>query len=156
MIASRVWILAATLLWLTPFARAGQNEAAAAPGTWSGVIVNSVCDADKAFAGLPECTQKNLPGATLVLNDDTTKHIYKLDPQAPALGMEGESVHVRGTLDGDTIHVVSLEVVKDIGLETGKKAPGFSATDQFGRQQTLDTLKGPKGTVLLFFRSADW
>jgi peroxiredoxin len=43
-----------------------------------------------------------------------------------------------------------------IGLDVGQKAPPFLATDQFGRQQSLDMLKGPKGTVLLFFRSADW
>lgn len=43
-----------------------------------------------------------------------------------------------------------------IGLETGVPAPAFEATDQSGRLQTNDTLKGPKGTVLLFFRSADW
>jgi peroxiredoxin len=28
--------------------------------------------------------------------------------------------------------------------------------DQFGQTQTLETLRGPKGTVLLFYRSADW
>lgn len=43
-----------------------------------------------------------------------------------------------------------------IGLAIGQKAPRFALRDQFGRQQTLDSLKGPNGTVLLFFRSADW
>lgn len=43
-----------------------------------------------------------------------------------------------------------------IGLQIGEKAPTFSATDQFGREQSNETVKGPKGTVLLFFRSADW
>jgi hypothetical protein len=43
-----------------------------------------------------------------------------------------------------------------IGLEVGEKAPAFSAPDQFGHQQSNETLKGPKGTILLFFRSADW
>jgi len=38
----------------------------------------------------------------------------------------------------------------------GQKAPAFSLPDQFGHTQTLDTIKGRKGTVLLFFRSADW
>ena len=38
----------------------------------------------------------------------------------------------------------------------GQKAPAFSARDQFGAEQTLDSLKGAKGTVLLFYRSADW
>ena len=42
------------------------------------------------------------------------------------------------------------------GLEVGQKAPGFMAQDQFGHQQSNETLKGSNGTVLLFFRSADW
>ena len=41
-------------------------------------------------------------------------------------------------------------------LETGTKAPAFSLEDQFGTPQTLKTLKGKNGTILLFFRSADW
>jgi hypothetical protein len=43
-----------------------------------------------------------------------------------------------------------------IGIETGEKAPSFRLKDQFGREQSNDTLRGTKGTVLLFFRSADW
>ena len=43
-----------------------------------------------------------------------------------------------------------------IGLAVGTKAPSFSLRDQSGRVQTNQTLRGPKGTVLLFFRSADW
>ncbi len=43
-----------------------------------------------------------------------------------------------------------------IGLPVGQKAPPFAAHDQFGREQSNDTLKGSNGTVLLFFRSADW
>jgi len=43
-----------------------------------------------------------------------------------------------------------------IGLAVGTNAPSFSLRDQSGRVQTSAALKGPKGTVLLFFRSADW
>ena len=43
-----------------------------------------------------------------------------------------------------------------IGLEIGQKVPALAATDQFGRQQSNETLKGSNGTILLFFRSADW
>jgi cytochrome oxidase Cu insertion factor (SCO1/SenC/PrrC family) len=43
-----------------------------------------------------------------------------------------------------------------IGPQIGKKAPAFTAHDQFGHEQTNETLRGPNGTVLLFFRSADW
>ncbi len=47
-------------------------------------------------------------------------------------------------------------VATPIGLETGQQAPAFALTDQFGHEQSNQTLKGPKGMVLLFFRSADW
>ena len=43
-----------------------------------------------------------------------------------------------------------------IGLEVGSKAPAFQLRDQKGQKQSNETLKGPNGTVLLFFRSADW
>jgi hypothetical protein len=43
-----------------------------------------------------------------------------------------------------------------LGLEVGQQAPAFAVPDQFGHQQSNETLKGSKGTVLLFFRSADW
>ncbi|HET6842316.1 MAG TPA: hypothetical protein VFK06_11630 [Candidatus Angelobacter sp.] len=43
-----------------------------------------------------------------------------------------------------------------IGLPAGQTIPAFAARDQFGREQSNETLKGTNGTVLLFFRSADW
>src|SRR5260221_11069567 len=63
---------------------------------------------------------------------------------------------VHGTLDGNTIRGASIKALTSFGLDVGQKAPAFSARDQSGREQTLDTLKGAKGTVLLFYRSADW
>jgi len=43
-----------------------------------------------------------------------------------------------------------------VGLPVGAKAPSIALRDQFGRTQTNDTLRGTSGTILLFFRSADW
>jgi cytochrome oxidase Cu insertion factor (SCO1/SenC/PrrC family) len=43
-----------------------------------------------------------------------------------------------------------------IGLEIGQQAPAFALPDEFGREQTNQTLKGANGTVMVFFRSADW
>jgi hypothetical protein len=43
-----------------------------------------------------------------------------------------------------------------IGLQIGERAPNFASRDQFGHEQSIETLRGPNGTVLLFFRSADW
>ena len=42
------------------------------------------------------------------------------------------------------------------GPEVGQPIPGFSAKDQEGRPQTLKSIMGPMGAVLVFFRSADW
>jgi len=136
--------------FLASIAATGQNSA----GSWSGVIVSSACNADEAFNESPECA-KNVPGAKLSLYDDTTRVMYSLEPQKSVNARLGDTVTVRGTLDGDTIQVASVEPMS-IGLAVGQKAPAFSLRDQFGRTQTLDTLKGTNGAVLLFFRSADW
>jgi hypothetical protein len=42
------------------------------------------------------------------------------------------------------------------GPAVGSRIPAFQATDQHGKTQTLDTLRGPSGLVLEFVRSADW
>ena len=42
------------------------------------------------------------------------------------------------------------------GPEVGQQVPAFSAPDQEGRNQTLKSIMGPKGAMLVFFRSADW
>ena len=42
------------------------------------------------------------------------------------------------------------------GVQTRKSAPAIHARDQFGKEQTIASLMGPKGLVLLFFRSSDW
>jgi hypothetical protein len=125
-------------------------------GPWSGIIINSGCTSEEAFAESARCFENHGPDAALAFYDDTTRKIYTLEPQDQAIGRLGESVTVEGTLQGDVIQVSSIKILTDIGLPVGQKAPGFSAPDQFGHVQSLETLKGKPGTVLLFFRSADW
>ena len=43
-----------------------------------------------------------------------------------------------------------------LGPQVGKRAIDFSLPDQQDRVRTLKSLAGPKGTMLVFFRSADW
>lgn len=44
----------------------------------------------------------------------------------------------------------------NIGPQVGAVVPAFSGTDQFGKPHTLASVMGPKGAMLVFFRSADW
>ena len=43
-----------------------------------------------------------------------------------------------------------------IGPQVGTVAPAFSGADQFGKPRSLSAVMGPKGAMLVFFRSADW
>ena len=42
------------------------------------------------------------------------------------------------------------------GPAVGSVVPAFEVADLNGKPQTLATLTGPKGLLLVFFRSADW
>ena len=42
------------------------------------------------------------------------------------------------------------------GPEVGAKMPDFQAVDQDGKSRTLTSLLGPKGAVIVVYRSADW
>ena len=151
---------AIALLCVAQFASAWQqdrvNPTSVNPSSWSGVIINAGCTADEAFAEADKCFEKRGPGSKLVLYNDTTRQIYDLDAQDQAASFLGDSVTVAGTLEGNAIRGAVIKRLTSIGLEVGQKAPAFSGRDQFGREQSLETLKGPKGTVVLFFRSADW
>jgi hypothetical protein len=148
-----LFVSAAAILSMASLALAGQSSPSKT-GSWSGVLVTSACNADEAFNESPECF-KNVPGAKIALYDDTNRLMYSLEPQDKVTAHLGDTVTVRGTLEEDTIQVASTELMS-IGLAVGQKAPDFSARDEFGHTQSLETLKGPNGTVLLFFRSADW
>jgi cytochrome oxidase Cu insertion factor (SCO1/SenC/PrrC family) len=57
-----------------------------------------------------------------------------------------------GSEKSSSPHVASSST----GSNVGQKMPPFAAVDQFGQRISNETLKGTNGTVLLFFRSADW
>jgi len=49
----------------------------------------------------------------------------------------------------------SIDVSK-IGPQVGQVVPAFAGIDQFGKPRNLASSYGPKGAMLVFFRSADW
>ena len=61
------------------------------------------------------------------------------------------------------IAVAALTVVsaqapdpRTLGPKVGERVPDFSLPDQHGATRTLRSTLGPKGAVLVFYRSADW
>jgi peroxiredoxin len=51
--------------------------------------------------------------------------------------------------------VRSVDVSK-LGPQVGATVPDFGLVDQFGSKRTLQSVMGPKGAMLVFYRSADW
>ena len=43
-----------------------------------------------------------------------------------------------------------------LGPKVGERVPDFNLSDQTGATRTLTSVMGPKGAMLVFFRSADW
>jgi hypothetical protein len=48
-----------------------------------------------------------------------------------------------------------IEVSK-LGPQVGQLVPDFSLKDQNGKVWTRQSIMGPRGAMLVFFRSADW
>ena len=50
---------------------------------------------------------------------------------------------------------IRIDVAK-LGPQVGERVPDFNLKDQNGKSWTLPSVMGPKGAMLIFFRSADW
>ena len=48
-----------------------------------------------------------------------------------------------------------IDVAK-LGPQVGQQVPDFTLSDQTGRMRNLQSVMGPRGAMLVFFRSADW
>ena len=46
--------------------------------------------------------------------------------------------------------------VSKLGPQVGQVVPDFSLKDQAGKTWTRQSIMGPRGAMLVFFRSADW
>ncbi len=85
--------------------------ALAGDGTWSGYIADSKCGAQAANDGARECTIKCVKaGATYVFVNDGDKKIFAVDDQSKVAEHAGHHVTVKGSVDGDTLKVASIEM----------------------------------------------
>ncbi len=62
-----------------------------------------------------------------------------------------------GLFGGDPAEARQPAVDVDaLGPQVGARAPDFTGRDHQGRTQSLQSLMGPRGVMLVFNRSADW
>lgn len=67
-----------------------------------------------------------------------------------SLALSGQGVSPQAQPGASAVDLEAL------GPKVGTAIPDFSLPDQHGETRSLKSLLGPKGAVLVFFRSADW
>jgi hypothetical protein len=68
-------------------------------------------------------------------------------------GVGSHEMQSRTPIDAQSRTVIE---VASLGPQVGERVPAFSLPDQNGQIQTLESILGPRGAMLLFHRSADW
>ena len=98
------------LLTLAAIALLTAAFAAADAGSWTGWVTDDHCAAKGAKAEHAACAKKCLEnGGKLVFYNSADEKIYNLDNQKLAEEHLGHEVTVKGTVEGDTIKVESID-----------------------------------------------
>jgi len=63
---------------------------------------------------------------------------------------------MRAFVLGMALCSVAMVAAVPSGPAVGQTVADFHLEDQSGRTQTLHSILGPKGALLVFYRSADW
>jgi hypothetical protein len=88
----------------------------AADSTWTGYISDSNCGAKGANEKAAQCTTKCVKdGAKYVFVNDADKKVYVIDAQDKVAAHAGHHVTVKGTVDGDTLKLDSIEMAAATG-----------------------------------------
>ena len=83
----------------------------AADGTWTGYISDRNCGAKGANDNARECTIKCvMGGAKYVFVNDADKKVYVVDAQDKVADHAGHHVIVKGTVDGGTLKLESIDM----------------------------------------------
>lgn len=74
----------------------------------------------------------------------------------PACSYTMVFMRTTGRLTAGAFGALSLLLAREYGPPVGSQMPDFTLQDQSGKAHALKSLLGPKGAVILFYRSADW
>ncbi len=85
--------------------------AMAADSSWTGWIADSKCGVAAAHDGARDCTIKCVKeGAKYVFVNDTDKKVYVVDAQDKVAPHAGHHVTVKGTVEGETLKLTSIDM----------------------------------------------
>lgn len=86
--------------------------AMAADNSWTGWISDSQCGVKGANEKARDCTVKCVKehGAKYVFVNDADKKVYAVDAQDKVADHAGHHVTVKGTVEGDTLKLTSIEM----------------------------------------------
>jgi hypothetical protein len=97
---------------LTAAALFAATLAMAADGSWTGWISDSQCGVKGANDKAGECTTKCVKehGAKYVFVNDADKKVYAIDAQDKVAAHAGHHVTVKGSVDGDSLKLTSIDM----------------------------------------------
>ena len=80
--------------------------------SWTGWVTDSMCGAKHGSAKPAECTNKCVKehGAKYVFVNDADKKVYVVDAQDKVAAHAGHHVTVKGTVDGETLKLSSIDM----------------------------------------------
>jgi hypothetical protein len=89
------------------------SGAVAAPmkGTWDGWVSDAKCGASKIDAACVKTCED--AGSPLVFVSDKDKSVLQVSNQDVLKGHEGHHIKVKGSVDGDTLTITSVTMLKD-------------------------------------------
>ena len=147
--------LLGALLFVSNLAMAQENSSGNS-GSWSGVIINSGCTVDEAFAEAREVHRSKRREQswfyTTIRSGRFTTSIRRRKP--PVIW---ETALRSGALSKATRSMLPRSKLSPrLGSPWDRRRPHFLLATSSARNKRSKALKGAHGTVLLFFRSADW
>ena len=86
----------------------------AAENSWTGWITDDMCGAKNASDANAECASRCVKehGAKYVFVNEADKKVFAVDAQDKVAPHAGHHVVVKGTLDGNTLKLTSVEMAK--------------------------------------------
>ena len=82
-------------------------------------------------------------------------YLFRRTRTALVLGLALLAISVGEARELQSPAVATVNVER-VGPQVGTSLPDFTLRDQRGEPRSLKSLVGPKGALIVFFRSADW